>query len=905
MLAMSELLEREADLAVLRDAIGRLRDNGEGGAVLIEGPPGIGKSALLAAALAEVGDLPVARAQGSELESGLAFGAVRQLLAPLVRRLPAEEQAKLFDGPARLAARVLGYADGSDAGLSDPLFGLHWLTADLAERAPCVFAVDDLHWIDEESGRFVAYLARRLEGVPLLLVATARPGEPGREGANLPADRVVRPGPLTVRAVARIVPGRDAGAAHRATGGNPLLALELARAPHEIALDEVAPAAVGRGVLERVARVSDPAVALARAVSLFPAGASLQAAAAVADLAPDGAATAADGLVAAHVFAPGDQLAFLHPVMRTAVYEQLGGHERRRGHGRAASVLHEHGAAEAAVVEHLMLAAPAADPESIRILSRAADAALDAAAPRAAVRFLERALAEPIPPGSERAATLHRLGRLQAMLLRPEGAETLREAVEAAVDPAQRADAAVDLAVVLVQNRAGDEAIALLSSLVGVSELDGERALLLDGVLAGCAYEAGDSEVLNAVIDRLPDDMAGDTIGQQLAMKWKLLDRLQRGAPVAELVEQVEAMVPDDGVAPFNEFGSAMADVGVELLQFGRFDLLERIAEQRAAAARARGREAEYLSAIRMLGVARAFRGEWHAAEEHFNAVLAHPDAPRELVGSVLDLLTEILAHQGRFDEADAALERYAQTQSWEPAVRTRRALIAEIRGDYGQFEVFKELPDFYATLRMDHPLHQRWLCNYAEGLGRHGRADEGIGVLDAYLEGAEAFGDPLPIGHAHLILGRLKRGPAARAHFERAVALLDPTPYGWFRAQARLELGAALRRDGRRVEAREHLRLALDYAERHGSVLVAERAREELRLSGARLRSTFVSGAESLTPAEARIARLAAAGRSNREIASELFLTVGTVKMTLVKVFRKLDVGARGDLADALAAHP
>jgi DNA-binding CsgD family transcriptional regulator len=106
-------------------------------------------------------------------------------------------------------------------------------------------------------------------------------------------------------------------------------------------------------------------------------------------------------------------------------------------------------------------------------------------------------------------------------------------------------------------------------------------------------------------------------------------------------------------------------------------------------------------------------------------------------------------------------------------------------------------------------------------------------------------------------------------------------------------------------VEAREHLRLALDYAERHGSVLVAERAREELRLSGARLRSTFVSGAESLTPAEARIARLAAAGRSNREIASELFLTVGTVKMTLVKVFRKLDVGARGDLADALAAHP
>jgi DNA-binding CsgD family transcriptional regulator len=212
-------------------------------------------------------------------------------------------------------------------------------------------------------------------------------------------------------------------------------------------------------------------------------------------------------------------------------------------------------------------------------------------------------------------------------------------------------------------------------------------------------------------------------------------------------------------------------------------------------------------------------------------------------------------------------------------------------------------MADSFAALRMTHSVQQRWLCNYAQGLGHAGRAEEGIVIMEPYLEAAEAFGEASGIGQAHLVLGRLKRGPEAIAHFEQAVAVLDPSPFGYFKRWSRFELGAALRRDGRRVEAREQLTLALADAERNGEVLVIARAREELKLSGARLRRTAVSGAESLTPAEARIARLAAGGKSNKEIAAELFLTVGTVKMTLVKVFRKLDVTARTDLAEALGA--
>src|SRR5215208_2115140 len=167
------LLERDLDLAALAARIDALHGSREGGAVLIEGPPGIGKSALLTAATARPPDaVQVLRARGSELEAGLAFGGVRQLLAPVLRRLSQAERDALLSGPSALAAPALALGPArAGGGLSDPLYGLYWLAADLAERTPLVLAIDDLHWLDEESVRFVAYLAPRLEGIPLLVLA--------------------------------------------------------------------------------------------------------------------------------------------------------------------------------------------------------------------------------------------------------------------------------------------------------------------------------------------------------------------------------------------------------------------------------------------------------------------------------------------------------------------------------------------------------------------------------------------------------------------------------------------------------------------------------------------------------------------------------------------------------------
>jgi DNA-binding CsgD family transcriptional regulator len=141
-------------------------------------------------------------------------------------------------------------------------------------------------------------------------------------------------------------------------------------------------------------------------------------------------------------------------------------------------------------------------------------------------------------------------------------------------------------------------------------------------------------------------------------------------------------------------------------------------------------------------------------------------------------------------------------------------------------------------------------------------------------------------------------------ADHERAVAACAESPYRWVAARARLEYGAALRRANQRVEARGQLRLALDYFEGSGAALLAERARDELRVSGARLRNiSELSGADALTPSEERIARLAAAGMRNREIAQHLFVTVGTVQTTLVHVYRKLDIAGRAEIAAAIGA--
>jgi DNA-binding CsgD family transcriptional regulator len=907
LLLASSLFERGTDLAALAGRVAALRDRGEGHAVLIEGPPGIGKSALLHAALAEAEGVETLRARGSELEADLAFGGVRQLFTAPLRRLPAAERQALLEGPAGLAARALGMRGAGAAGseLSDPLYGLYWLAADLAERKPLILAIDDLHWLDEESGRFVSYLARRLEGVPLLVIATARPDEPGaRTPLTTLADAgsVVRPAPLTRDAIAALLPDRPAHAVHAVTGGNPLLVMELARADPDVALEDVGPTSVARSVLQRVERLSQDAVALARAVALFGAGASLGDAASVASLDSAAAAAAADGLVAATVLSGTDVLTFVHPLMRTAVYDDLGPHARRAGHARAAAVLRDRGAAVEEVAAHVLAGEPSGDPADLAVLREAARRATAAIAPRAALRYLERALLEPIPPGAERAALLRYAGRLQATLGRAESAETLQAALDAADDPLTRFDIALELATVHDSHGRGPEAIDLLEPFLG-TELDPERALTLDAMLAACAtFAGGPRATFQAAIARIPDDLPGDTAAQRFALLWKAWGGLADAVPVAATRELAHRALRRDEPSLFGELGSQLEDPYPVLLACGDLDTMEALAEERMAKARETGSEAAFAWGQLALATALQQRGYHRRAEAEVRAYLDHPAqtaAGREFADG---LLVETLVNLGRLHDAEAILDALeAGGVRDDTLVGVRRAQFAAARGDWTLYAAFKRPVERFEALGLSSAAVRRWLCPYAYGLACCGGHDEAVGLMEDYVRSALLTGEPAAIGEGLTTLGRLKHGEEAIEALEQACEVLAASPFRWLNGRAELELGSALRRAGQRVRARDRLRSALDYAEHHGDALIATRAREELRVTGARLRRTFVSGVESLTPAEMRVARLAADRLSNREIAQQLFLTRKTVEMHVSRCLRKLDISSRAELPDAL----
>nr|MDQ3726565.1 ATP-binding protein [Actinomycetota bacterium] len=237
------LVERESELDALTALVDGLAE-GKSRAALIEGPAGIGKTRLLAEArrVAEERGIPSLGARGSELEREFPFGVVRQLIEPALMQRP--NRTELFEGAAEIAQAVFAPPGteslGGDASFA-VLHGLYWLTLDLVGDRPLLLTIDDLHWCDRPSLRMLAYVVRRLEGIPLLILATLRTNEPGTDPALLaeiaqdPMTDRIAPGPLSPAAMPALVErrlgsapdGAFAAACHDATGGNPLLLDEL------------------------------------------------------------------------------------------------------------------------------------------------------------------------------------------------------------------------------------------------------------------------------------------------------------------------------------------------------------------------------------------------------------------------------------------------------------------------------------------------------------------------------------------------------------------------------------------------------------------------------------------------------------------------------------------------------
>ena len=299
---MTGLLEREREVAAIRDGI-EAAARGDGRCVVLEGPAGIGKSALVAGAREEAAraGLTVVHGLGGVLEVDFPYGVVRQLFEPFAGR------TELFSGAAELARPVLSMGAAhervGDSAALEALHGLYWLAASLAAETPLLVAVDDAHWCDGASLRFLVYLRRRLEGLRVLLLVAARPGEAGasQELLDLLAAEVVRPAALSGEAMASLLAARlgedpdpaFTTAAHAATQGNPFLMRELVTAlvdggirPAAGSVDsvqEIGLQGVSRAILRRLAGLGEGAAALARAVSVLGGDAELKDAATLAE----------------------------------------------------------------------------------------------------------------------------------------------------------------------------------------------------------------------------------------------------------------------------------------------------------------------------------------------------------------------------------------------------------------------------------------------------------------------------------------------------------------------------------------------------------------------------------------------------------------------------------------------
>jgi DNA-binding CsgD family transcriptional regulator len=940
------LLERVRELERIRGFLGRARE-GHGGALVVEGPAGIGKTVLLAAGLevAASEGFRVLRARGAELEREFAFGVVRQLVEPVVAGASEEEQAWLLEGPPGVAAQLLGLGGSVAAGAlvaPDPSFavlhGLYWLCVNLAAKGPLVLVVDDAHWADSASLRFLAFLLPRLEELHVAVLLAARPAESGDSRGLLatlmvdPATEVVTVAPLSTSGVATLVAAglgvtpeaEFAASCWEATGGTPFLVRTLVEALRDehitpvaasaASVQNVATATLDRWAMLRLLRLGPNAIRLARAVAVLE-RAELDQVARLAGLAVPDAARAADLLVRAGVLdeAP---LGFAHPLLRRAVYRDIAINERAEAHGRAARLLAKAHDGPARVAEHLLATVPASDGWTVQQLRAAAREAAARGAPESAAPYLRRALSESSPPEVEGGMLLD-LGLAEFSAGQLGWYDHLKEAVDAASGDATRIAAALLFANALRWQERTAEAIEVCDGVAARLHGNPEGRLALEAMAVVCGVL--DATTTPAVADRalalLERARRQSVPGQCLAAAAYVAALVNEPADqVADLVLRSLAAGtqprPGPGDPPWLPGGAFRhPSAVVTLLWAERYDAAQALADAAVAEAQASANGMVLPAVMAQRAWLALRRGDLTAAEADARALLEAPGppAPPILRNRATSVLVDVLVERGDLDEAERALEPAAAdlagTGVTAHVLRHSRGRVRFAQRRFGE-----ALGDFRAAGAITigglapSPCYLPWRSDAALAVLALGEPDAAQQLSDEEVELARAFGAPRALGVALRAAGLVVGGDRGEALLREAIAVLAGPDTRLEHARAQADLGAALCRRNHRADARDLLRKAIDTAHHLGAAALARQAETDLRATGAKPRRVWLTGLEALTASERRIAELAADGLTNREIAQTLFVTDRTVEGHLTNVFTKLGVRNRTLLPAALA---
>jgi DNA-binding CsgD family transcriptional regulator/tetratricopeptide (TPR) repeat protein len=916
---------------------------GRGGALLFEGPAGIGKTTLLAAAGASAREqgFVVLEGCGDELETGAAWGIVIQLLGRGID----PEDTELFEGAAALARPLLVPTALADHAPADPfplLHGLHWLTATLAERQPLLLVMDDVQWSDPLSLRFVHYLTRRVDGLRVAVLLGRRTGDPTDEAAQDLLERIAVVPSVSLRRVAPLTDDLvesmtrsdlpDADPAVRAqvvdaVAGNPFLYREVigalrgrqAQPPVDAAswLTDLRLLRVRDTIRVRLGRFGPDADRLAAAVAVLGSSANPGRAAQLAEIDEQRAARVIDTLVAADILVASPRLQFVHPIIRQVVYVDIGDARRRVEHLAAAELLHRDGAPVADIANHLLKVDPIPRRWAVDALrSAAADAYASGAFTRAAALLAHALAAERRP--QERSRMLLDLGRYEVAAGSAAAIERLQEALALVPQAPEHADIAWQLGDSLYGAGRFDDAAKAYERGLGLvaGGAPGERdavveARLLAGLHTSTLLLGSPAEQAVARIDALVSDPpASPSVAERTVLASAVgacaLGRELHRSQVLSLADRV--LTGGDSAEVLTR--PLLEPVPSALIMCDQYDRATGLLDGAIERARRTGEIVAYASLLPIRAYALLCRGRLADAITDATDVVRladeAPPASRQALAPARLVLTLAALARGDLGEAERAVDVPDAVELWgsTPLLGWYLHAVGHVHLARGRFEAARDA-FLGAGSAFEAGGGTGSFCPWRSGAAQalHALGDPGAhDLVETELRLARRFGSPRAVAVALQCQARLARDVERTVELlAEARELLDGSEAELDRAGIEVEWGAALRRSGRRRDAREPLRRGMELARRTGARSVVDSAVAELESTGARRPHLSTSGVDALTPSERRVARMAASGQSNREIAQTLFVTRKTVEVHLTSAYRKLGIRSRAELAGRL----